>query len=95
MLNHAFMRHEDPSFGSRFGGGCAYSANGGTCGYPERSHPKEPDTRKALVDALRAEYGDGQLEAILIQLRPHFNNRSSLGHLVQVIREANSIERGN
>jgi len=47
FLNHEFVRHHDPSFGSMFGGGCAqpvYTDSHGwvICGCPEFRHPPEP-----------------------------------------------------
>jgi hypothetical protein len=35
---HAFVRSDDPSFGSAFGGGCAAEVNGMVCGWPEQAH---------------------------------------------------------
>lgn len=33
---HAFERHPDPSFGARFGGGCAAVIDGVMCGWPRQ-----------------------------------------------------------
>lgn len=35
---HAFVRSDDPSFGSAFGGGCAAEVRGMICGWPEQAH---------------------------------------------------------
>lgn len=44
-----------------------------------------------LVAALRDEFGPAALEAIRIQLLPHQYNRTSLGTLVQAVRDAGNI----
>lgn len=38
---HAFVRSDDPKFGSAFGGACAHVKDGTTCGYPEPFHPAD------------------------------------------------------
>lgn len=45
----------------------------------------------ALVAALRGEFGLGALAAMNLQLRPHRGNPTSLGVLVDAVRDAGDV----
>jgi len=50
---HLFVRHPDPQFGARFGGGCGHvDTDGVVCGFPSFAHPLsqfDPEARGCLT----------------------------------------------
>lgn len=53
--------------------------------------PEQRDTYRALVAALRAEFGPLALESIWIQMREHRYDTSSLGVLAQAVHDAHDV----